>query len=124
MFDAGVFYLMDEDGYVKWTIHADRESCGPLGGEVYLAVDVADNILVSDTDNRRVLLFNGGGTGDSGTAIGHRFIRLLLGQGGGGQPSGGQYVRPYGLAVDGRTEQLYVVARADNFAEVQVFVYA
>jgi hypothetical protein len=102
----GMILIMSDDGYLKSCIVPGREPCGVLRQPHAVAVDQAHNIVVSDSANRRVLLFAANG----------KFHRQLIG------PGHDPKTWPVGLDIgdDGR---MFVVAKGEKFAEVRVFSY-
>lgn len=111
----GGIFVLNEDGFLKSAIVPGREPCGALRQPSAVTVDGDHNIIVSDSANRRVLLFGANG----------RFRRQLLASGqfgGEGQMRIETTVFPVGLDVaDGG--RLFVVARGEKYAEIRVFTY-
>lgn len=106
----GMILIMSDDGYLKSSIVPGREPCGVLRQPHAVAVDSAHNIIVSDSANRRVLLFAANG----------KFQRQLIGQGHGGGADLKTW--PVGLDIDD-DGRLFVVTKGEKFAEIRVFSY-
>jgi len=116
---GGLITVMADDGYVKSTISpAQLEGCGPLQAPSAVAVDSAHNIVVSESGRgARILLFGANG----------RLQRVLHGPA--VAPSAGALSQssetgpwPAALAV-GPDDRLYVIMRANKFAEIRVYEY-
>lgn len=126
MLDAGVIYTLTSEGVIKTVTQPAQEPCGRFNKPTAITVDQSDNVIVSDTGNRRVLLFTASG----------RFNRLLYdgtpSQAGGGAMGlssaggkggvGGRGTWPVGVDVN-QENQLLVVVKGDKTAEVVVLTY-
>lgn len=111
---GGLITVMTDDGYIKSTISpAQLDGCGRLQAPSAVAVDSAHNIVVSESGpGARILLFGANG----------RLQRVLHG------PSSPAAVVtdadrwPAALSV-GPDDRLYVIVRAEKFAEIRVYEY-
>jgi len=124
---GGQITVMADDGYVKSTISpAQLDGCGPLQAPSAVAVDSAHNVVVSESGRAaRVLLFGANG----------RLQRVLHGPstpppplpavaGARKQNSRDSDAGPWPAAIAvGPDDRLYVVMRADRFAEIRVYEY-
>jgi hypothetical protein len=117
--DAGTIYIITEDGFIKSIINPAQEPCSALRNSTAVAVDQSHNILVSDSGNKRVLLFGANGRYkqtilDSATlSRGSEASRKM----------GDSTKMPIGVAVS-PADQAFVVTRGTKFAEVLVLGYA
>lgn len=104
---GGIITVMTDDGYIKSTIlPAQLEACGRLQAPSAVAVDLAHNIVVSESGRgARVLLFGANG----------RLQRVLH-----GSNTAGPW--PAALSV-GLDDRLYIIMREDKFAEIRVYEY-
>ena len=119
---GGLITVMADDGYVKSTISpAQLEGCGPLQAPSAVAVDSAHNIVVSESGRgARILLFGANG----------RLQRVLHGPAvAPSTPAAGALSQssdtgpwPAALAV-GPDDRLYVIMRANKFAEIRAYEY-
>jgi len=128
---GGLITVMADDGYVKSTIAPSQlDACGPLNAPSAVAVDSAHNVVVSESGRAaRILLFGANG----------RLQRVLLGpaavapsslpaagarrtKGSETRGGGGAEPWPASLAV-GPDDRLYVIMRADKFAEIRIYDY-
>jgi len=109
---GGLITVMTDDGYIKSTISPSQlDACGPLRSPSAVAVDSAHNIVVSESGrDARVLLFGANG----------RLQRELHGPN--SSPSSEADPWPAALAV-GPDDRLYVIMRAEKFAEIRVYEY-
>jgi len=102
--DAGLIYTITEDGFIKSVINPSQESCSALRSPSAVAVDQSHNVLVSDSGNKRVLLFGANG----------RYKDTILNK---------SKMTPVGVDVSS-ADQAFVVTRGTKSAEVLVLSYA
>ena len=117
--NGGLITVMANDGYIKSTISpVTLDGCGRLQAPSAIAVDSAHNIVVSESGrDARVLLFGANG----------RLQRVLHGPASPAahvtEPPSSE-TAPWPAALDvGPDDRLYVIMRADKFAEIRVYEY-
>ena len=111
---GGLITVMTDDGYIKSTINpAQLDGCGRLQAPSAVAVDSAHNIIVSESGRgARILLFGANG----------RLQRVLHGPTSPAAVVADTDRSPAALTV-GPDDRLYVVMRAEKFAEIRVYEY-
>ena len=109
---TGLIHILDTNGGARLTINSAREACGRLRNAQSLTVDKANNIIIADTGNQRVLQYNCNG------AFSRTLLNFTVNTGGRGPPPPQLY--PQGVSIT-QYGQLIVVVTGQDVAQVRVY---